>query len=604
MPLPIAPPRPVTQIAEDSPVSSSPSFSLPVRPRAARNALIAILTASLAACGGGGGGGSSSAPAAAGAPSPTSSPAPTPAPTPAPPAPPITATDAARLASQATFGSNDATVAAIVNSTYASTWIDQQLATAPTGYPVLPAISSNSNIGCPTGSVATCYRDNYTPFPVQHVFLANAISGPDQLRQRVAFALSQIFVISALEVNQAYAMREYQQMLLNDSFGNFRTLMQDVTLSPAMGLYLNMVNNAKGNVSRNTHPNENYGRELMQLFTVGPNLLNQDGSFMKDSSGAPIPTYTQTQVEGYAAAFTGWTYPPMPGATSKFGNPQYFIGPMVAFDTQHDMTAKTLLNGVTTATGQTSAQDLATALDSIFNHPNLPPFISKQLIQFLVSSNPSPAYVSRIAAVFTNDGNGVRGNLAAVVKAILLDSEARGDTASSANFGKLMEPAEYAVSIMRMINGASDGVALINPIANEGQSLFTPPSVFNYYPPGYPVPGSTLVSPQFGIVNTGTTLNRVGLADSLIYGKAVAADPSIPGSIGTSVDLSAFEAIAGDAPTLVARLNTLMVHGALSTTDQNTIVAAVNSIAATDTTDRAKMGIFLVATSAAFQVKN
>ena len=487
MPLPIAPPRAVISATNQSSLpslTSLPSLQMPARPRAVRNALIAVLAASLAACGGGGGGGGSSAPAAS-APPPATAPVP---PAPPAPAPPITATDAARLASQATFGSNDATVAAIVNSTYASVWIDQQLATAPTGYPVLAAVNSNNSIGCPTGSVATCYRDNYTVFPVQHVFLANAIAGQDQLRQRVAFALSQIFVVSALEVGPAYAMREYQQTLLNDSFGNFRTLMQDVTLSPAMGLYLNMVNNAKGNVSRNTHPNENYGRELMQLFTVGPNLLNQDGSTMTDSAGAPIPTYTQTQVEGYAAAFTGWTYPPMAGATSKFGNPQYFIGPMVAFDSQHDTTAKTLLNNLQTATGQTSVQDLATALDSIFNHPNLPPFISKQMIQFLTTSNPSPAYVARVAAVFTNDGTGVRGNMAAVVKAILLDSEARGDTASSANFGKLMEPAEYAVSMMRMINGTSDGVALINPIASESQSLFTAPSVFNYYPPSYPIP--------------------------------------------------------------------------------------------------------------------
>ena len=599
MPLPIAPPRPVMSAIEES---STPSFHMPARPRLVRNALLGLLTASLAACGGGGGGGggSSSAPVAATPPAPVT--APTPAPP--PPAPPITATDAARLASQATFGSNDATVSAIVNSTYASVWVDQQLALPPTGYPVLTAVSTNSNIGCPTGGVATCYRDNYTPFPVQRVFLANAIAGPDQLRQRVAFALSQIFVVSATEIGPAYAMREYQQLLLNDSFGNFRTLMQDVTLSPAMGLYLNMVNNAKGVPSKNTHPNENYGRELMQLFTVGPNLLNQDGTIKTDSSGAPLPTYTQTQVEGYAAAFTGWTYPPMAGATSKFGNPQFFIGPMVPFDTQHDMTSKTLLNNVQSATNQTSVQDLATALDSIFNHPNTPPFVSKSLIQFLTTSNPSPAYVSRVAAVFINDGTGVRGNMAAVVKAILVDSEARGDTPSSPTFGKLMEPAEYAVSMMRMINGSSDGVALINPIAAEGQSLFTAPSVFNFYAPGYPIPDTALVAPQFGIVNTGTTLNRVGLADSLIYGKSVAADPSIPGSIGTSVDLTAFEAIAGDAPTLVARLNTLMVHGALSSTDQNTIVAAINSIAASDTADRAKMGIFLVATSAAFQVKN
>ena len=356
-------------------------------------------------------------------------------------------------------------------------WIDQQIATAPTGYPVLPAVNSNSTIGCPTGSVSTCFRDNYTSFPVQHVFLANAINGPDQLRQRVAFALSQIMVISSTEVGISYAQREYQQMLLNDAFGNYRTLLEDVTLSPEMGLFLNMVNNAKGNVAKNTHPNENYGREVLQLFSIGPNQLNADGTTVLDGTGAPVPTYTQTQVQGFAAAFTGWTYPATPGTTSKFGNPQYFLGPMVAFDAQHDMTAKSLLSGVTTATGQTSAADLKTALDNIFNHPNVGPFIGKQLIQFLVTSNPSPAYVSRVSAVFNNDGTGTRGNLGAVVKAILLDPEARGTPATPANFGKLREPVEYEVAMLRQFNATSDGVAPISPIAGMGQPIFGAPSV-------------------------------------------------------------------------------------------------------------------------------
>jgi uncharacterized protein (DUF1800 family) len=558
---------------------------------------VALLALSLAACGGGGGGGGGGSGSSG---SGSSAPAPT-APTPAPPAP-TSATDAARLAEQATFGSNDATVTAIT-SAGASAWIDAQLATTPTGYPTLSAVSSDVKVGCPTGSVSTCYRDNYTAFPVQHVFLANAITGPDQLRQRVAFALSQIFVISSLEVGPAYGMREYQQLLLNDAFGNFRTLMNDVSLSPSMGLFLNMVNNAKGNSAGTTHANENYGRELMQLFTIGPNLLNPDGSTQLDATGQPIPTYTQTEVQGYAAAFTGWTYPPMPGATSKWQNPQYFIGPMVAFENEHDTTAKTLLNGVVTSTGQTSAADLKTALDSIFNHPNVGPFVGKQLIQFLVTSNPSPQYVARITAVFNNNGSGVRGDLSAVVKAILLDPEARGDTPASANFGKLMEPAEYAVTLMRMLGGVSDGVGLINPISAEGQTLFSAPSVFNYYPPSYPIPNTSLVGPQFGIVNTSTTLNHVSLADSLVYGSSIAADPTVPGSVGTSINLAPFSAIAGDANALVTRLNTLMVHGSLSAANQATIVNAVNSINATDTIDRARMGIFLVATCAQFQIK-
>ncbi len=468
---------------------------------------------------------------------------------------------------------------------------------------MLPAVSSNSSVGCPSGSAATCYRDNYTVFPVQRVFLANAVNGPDQLRQKVAFALSQIMVISATEVGISYAQREYQQTLLNDAFGNYRTLLQDVTLSPAMGLFLNMVNNAKGNVAKNTHPNENYGREVLQLFSIGPNQLNADGTTVLDSTGAPVPTYTQTQVQGFAAAFTGWTYPATPGVTSKFGNPAYFIGPMVAFENQHDETAKTLLSGVTTATNQTSAADLKSALDNIYNHPNVGPFIGKQLIQFLVTSNPSPAYVARITAVFNNDGTGTRGNLGAVVKAILLDPEARGNPATPANFGKLREPVEYETAMLRQFNATTDGVAPINPVSSMGQAIFTAPSVFNFYPPSYPLQNTTLVAPQFGIVNTATTLNRVGVADALIYGNPVAADPTVPGSVGTGVNLGAYTTMAADVPTLISNLDLLMTHNEMTSAELQTVTNAVNSIASNDPEDRARMALFLIATSATYQVK-
>jgi uncharacterized protein (DUF1800 family) len=482
-------------------------------------------------------------------------------------------------------------------------WISSQIAMTPTGYPVLTVPPSSSSVGCPMGSPSSCYRDNYTVFPVQQVFLSNAINAPDQLRQRVAFALSQIFVISGLEVGPAYAMREYQQMLTLDAFGNFRNLLNDVTLSPAMGTYLNMANNAKANSAAGTKANENYGREVMQLFTIGPNLLNADGSLVL-SGGNPVPTYTQDMVDGMSAALTGWTYPPTPGgAASKWTNPQYYMGQMVAFDSHHDQTAKTLLNGVAGAAGQTSAADLNTALNAIFNHPNLAPFIGKELIQFLTTSNPSPAYVSRVSAVFNNNGHGVRGDMAAVVTAILLDPEARGDTAPSTTFGKLREPAEYAVALIRTLNGISDGEALINPVSGMGQNLFSAGSVFNFYPPSYPLPNSTLVAPQFGIVNTSTVLNRIALADTLVYGNPIAPDPTVANSVGTSLNLGAFEAEASDANTLVADLNTKMVHGTLSTAEQQSIINAVNSIVVTDPNDRAKMAVFLIAVSPRFEIK-
>jgi uncharacterized protein (DUF1800 family) len=570
-----------------------PAPSTPPAPERSRNrdALALLLTLTLAGCGGGGGGGSStSSPSAAAPPPSTTAPAPA----------PITEADAARLADQATFGATPDVVNAIV-AQGAQGWIASQIAMTPTGYPVLSVPPSSSAVGCPTGSPSNCYRDNYTVFPVQRVFLSNAISAPDQLRQRVAFALSQIFVVSGLEVGPAYAMREYQQMLTLDAFGNFRNLLNDVTLSPVMGTYLNMANNNKANGAQKA--NENYGREVMQLFTIGPNLLNADGSLVL-SGGNPVPTYTQDVVDGMSAALTGWTYPPTPGgAASKWTNPQYYIGQMVAFDNHHDTTAKTLLNGVSGPAGQTSVQDLNTALDAIFNHPNLAPFIGKELIQFLTTSNPSPAYISRISAVFNNNGHGVRGDMAAVVTAILLDPEARGSTASSSTFGKLREPAEYAVALMRTLNGVSDGEALINPVSSMGQNLFSAGSVFNFYPPSYPLPNSTLLAPQFGIVNTSTVLNRIGLANTLVYGNPIAPDPTVPGAVGTSLNLGAFEAEAGDANTLVADLNTKMVNGTLSTAEQQTIINAVNSITVSDFNDRAKMAVFLIAVSPRFEIK-
>jgi hypothetical protein len=292
----------------------------------------------------------------------------------------------------------------------------------------------------------------------------------------------------------------------------------------------------------------------------------------------------------------------MPGATSKWHNPAYFIGQMVPFESYHDQTAKPLLNGEMTAAGQSAAADLKQALDSIANHPNVAPFIGKQLIQFLTTSNPSPAYVARISAVFNNDGTGVRGNLGAVVKAILLDPEAYGDNASSATFGKLREPAEFAVALARMLNVTSDGVALINPAANTGEPLFSAGSVFNFYPPSSPLPNSSLVAPQFGIVNTSTTLSRVALADNLIYGAAVAPDPTIPGAIGTQIDLSAFEPLAATPASLTARLNTLMVHGTLDSQEQNAIITAINTVSASDAIDRVRMAAYLVANSARFQI--
>ena len=257
-------------------------------------------------------------------------------------------------------------------------------------------------------------------------FLTNAVTNPDQLRQRVAFALSQIFVTSLQKLIWNDNMTVFQNMLLADSFTNYRQIMADVTLSPAMGQYLDMANNAQANPSAGTLANENYARELMQLFTIGTQMLNQDGSLQNDSNNLPIPTYLQPAITEFARVYPGWTYAPPAGQSVQWGSYITSNGPMVPYAPEHDSGSKQLLNYpsailTTSPAGITPQQDLNNALDNIFNHPNVGPFVGKILIQHLVKSNPSPGYISRVAAAFNNNGQGVRGDMQAVITAVLLD---------------------------------------------------------------------------------------------------------------------------------------------------------------------------------------
>src|SRR5439155_361057 len=305
-------------------------------------------------------------------------------------------------------------------------------------------------------------RDNYSNYLLQLHFFSNALSGQDQLRQRVAFALGQILVTSAVDVPLPSWMRGYQQLLYAEAFGNFRQLLYDVTLNPAMGRFLNMVNNRcqtgtppDANICRNglkSQPNENYAREILQLFSIGTFLLNQDGTRQVDASGNPIATYDQNTVEQFARVFTGWVLAPALAGPSEVGGtvPNYRDPMVVHKDSQgredyHDQGAKTLLNGVQLSAGQSTDQDLNAAIDNIAYHPNVAPFISKQLIQHLVTSNPTPAYVARIAAVFAAGRNSPT-QLYEVARAIVLDPEARGDfkdPASEPQYGKLREPVQF-----------------------------------------------------------------------------------------------------------------------------------------------------------------
>jgi uncharacterized protein (DUF1800 family) len=349
-------------------------------------------------------------------------------------------------------------------------------------------------------------------------------------------------------------------------------------------------------------PNENYAREILQLFSIGLYELNADGSQKTDARGAPIPTYTQDIVEGFAAVFTGWTYPPLAGASSRWTNPINFDGVMTQFPAHHTTDAKLLLDGATLPSGQTQDQDLKAALDAIFNHPNVGPFIGKQLIQHLVTSNPSPAYVARISAVFADNGHGVRGDLAAVVRAILGDPEARGDAPASAAFGRLRDPAQYIADTLRSLGGQSDGVYPIAASAAMGEPIFTPQTVFNFYPPGYQLPGTQTLAPEFAIDNAATALARANFVNTMIYGGGAAPNATVTGATGTTINLASLAA-ATDAPTLVAQLNQALMHGSLGADAVNEILVA---LAATTTTADplawARSASYLLLSSPQYQV--
>ena len=321
-------------------------------------------------------------------------------------------------------------------------------------------------------------------FRSQH-FLTNAVTNADQLRQRVAFALSQIFVTSIQKLIWNDNMVLYQNMLLSDAFTNYRQIMFDVTLSPAMGQYLDMANNGAAIPGTDIVANENYARELMQLFTVGDNLLNQDGSVQVDNTGLAIPTYLQPTVAEFARVYTGWTYAPAPGQPVQWGAYISSNGPMVPYLAEHDSGSKQLLAasmGSVAPAGLLPLADLNNALDNIFYHPNVGPFVGKLLIQHLVKSNPSPAYISRVAAAFNGGAGSPRGDMKATITAILLDPEAvfndNGGNDQQSD-GHLQEPALFIPAMVRAFGGTmNDQNYYSSDLANLGQDLFNPASVF------------------------------------------------------------------------------------------------------------------------------
>ncbi|HVY88415.1 MAG TPA: DUF1800 domain-containing protein [Hyphomonadaceae bacterium] len=536
-----------------------------------RHLLAALMVLALAACGGGGGSSSSGGSGSGGSGS-------------GPPPPKPTAAEAARLLTQASFGPTEASIAD-VQSQGISAWINAQEAMA------LPATSHQAYVE----SVMAANSGSADANAFYASWWRQAATEPGQLRQRVAFALSQIFVISLADPNiDVRGAASYYDMLERDAFGNFRQLLQDVTYHPQMGLYLTFLANQKEDAAGTRTPDENYAREVMQLMTIGLQQLNADGSVKLDGSGNPIPTYSSADIQGLAKVFTGLSwYNAAPTNSTFFGgsaDANRAVTPMIAYPNFHSTSAKSFL-GTTIAASATInvAGDITTALDTLYNHPNVGPFIAQRLIQQLITSNPSPAYVGRVAAVFANNGSGVRGDMGAVVSAVLTDSEARDiSVASSTSFGKLREPVVRLANWARAFGATSQtGNWLITSTSANtslNQAPLTSPSVFNFWRPGFTPPGTTqlgsrnLLSPEFQVVDEVTVASYINVMQDWIN-QGVGSTP--PGGTGRDVR-SAYTseiALTDDPTALVNRMNNLLFYGQMSATLQGRINTAISAVA-------------------------
>jgi uncharacterized protein (DUF1800 family) len=471
-------------------------------------------------------------------------------------------------------------------------WINEQLARpASLEVPNLQAVQP------PPQNIGDLHRTRVD------MWFRNAVSGQDQLRQRVAFAWSEILVVSQVGAlaNLPYAVASYYDLLATQGLGNFRDLMESVTLHPAMGVYLSMLGNQKPNAAANIRPDENYARELMQLFTIGLVELNLDGTPRLDGAGQPIPTYTQPIIEGFAHVYTGWTYAGAPSFGQARPTPANQVVPMQLYPSFHDTGPKLVLGGITIPAGQSGAQDLDAALDSIFTHPNVGPFIAQRLIQRLVASNPSPAYVSRVAQRFNDNGRGVRGDLAAVVTAILLDPEARG--ASTVSTGKLKEPLLRLTQLWRAYNGhAANGsyAAFANPSPFLGQGPLQAASVFNFFGPDYAPPGEIrslgLVAPELEIATEYQNTQLTNRLRTYAFRNSRTAGLNPEDIV---IDIDAEVAVANDANALATLVTDKLLAGQVSTTLRTEIVNLVGRYGTTaaDAPNRAAQAIYSVVTS-------
>jgi uncharacterized protein (DUF1800 family) len=549
---------------------------------------LSALLAVVAGCGGGGGSGGATPPAP-------------------PPPPPLGKADSYRFLNQATFGATEAESQRLIalgdSSNSYQRWLDEQFAKpASLQLPYVQAAIPNP---IPAGF-------NIGSLNAQRVeiWFQNSLRGDDQLRQRVAFALSEIMVVSQVGALQNFplALADYYDMLARNAFGDFRRLLEDVTLHVSMGIYLSMLGNQKPDAARNIRPDENYARELMQLFSIGLIELNTDGT-ARLVNNQNVPTYDQSIIEGFANVYTGWRYAGGTSfATAGRATLANQVQPMQAYAEQHSTGTKKVLSypGASLTlipAGQTPAQDLANALDNIFNHPNVGPFIGRQLIQKLVTSNPSPAYVARIAGVFNNDGAGRRGDLQAVVRAILLDTEARNAAATTAG-SKLKEPLLRLTQLWRAYNArAASGKYTVAAVGGPSQTFAQGPlqagSVFNFFSPFFAPTGEiadqNLVAPEMQLA---TEYNNTQIAN-YFWQQALNRTTAQTG-LGADVvviDTTQEHAVANDSERLVTLVADKLLGGVISADLKNTVKAQVDRTATTTPNTRVADAIYLVATS-------
>ncbi|WP_162173463.1 DUF1800 family protein [Pseudacidobacterium ailaaui] len=524
------------------------------------------------------------------------------------PQPAATITAATRLLDQASFGPTLAAVSH-VQSVGINGYLQEQFAMQPSLVTEMPnTYDQYAHMYPSCQNIPDCASDDY--------FIQNMIFAPDQLRQRVVFALSKIWTVSLTSVPSFY-FPHFLNLLSEDAFSNWRQIMQDVTMSPAMGIFLNSVNNMVQ--SPTDRPNENYARELLQVFSTGTSRLNEDGSLQVDGSGNPIPIYTQAQITAMAKVFTGLTFanedcstPSAPIYLPPNDNTVFGANcPMAILDSYHDHTEKHIINGVVLPAGQNTQADISQTLDAIFQDPDLPPFIVKQLIQNLVKSDPSPDYVQRIVNVFKDNGSGVRGDMKAVLQAILLDPEARaGDdpSAERTDAGHLRDPILWFMAVTRALNpsllGPPNDISAVNYLDYYlylfGEQPNDAPSVFGYYSPQYRISGANIPAPEFELELPATLFNEAQILDAYILtnrmspqsdGATIYFDTSASGTLGT---------LASQGPdALLDAISVLFYHGQMTSAMRTAFEGALQGL---PPDQMVRVAVYLAATSPQFRV--